>query len=432
MISAKRNKIGAKDTRNIIIIFFYLFFFRLQGVRGLSFIESTTFIGVVLILIMVVPGKYSKTFSRELLNRKSSKPLIWCIAIIAFSVIIVLVHGTGEFSILKPLIHQLIFIFVGIEVYAFFKSNGSEDKVFEYIIIAYSIQTIIQYLSFLIPAFNSFTDLFKTEEAIRMKTWYSGFRGNAISGSIAGSLACGYSIVTIILLIKWADVCFFRVWTKYLALLLLILGGIAAGRISIVLDIVGIFIIGICKLIKIRTHTIRISKNTLWLILLSPAILIIIYFGARSIYSNASADFLSRLSTVSGWLTNALNHYLLHNDNNFWEYSYSAVYEIKNILFGDGLFTNPDGSYYLRVDAGYIRMIGFGGVVWIFTMLIYQTRFFKFQKEKIIGYAIMGMLLVATSKQDSIGISLQNQLILILLYLDSVHKLEENYEQRIS
>lgn len=83
-------------------------------------------------------------------------------------------------TILQPLFHQFVFLIVSLFVYSYIRYRNQDNKLLEYIIIAYSVQTIIQYLSFLLPAFNAFTDLFKTEEAILLKRQYDGFRLNAI------------------------------------------------------------------------------------------------------------------------------------------------------------------------------------------------------------------------------------------------------------
>lgn len=422
MISHER-RIGwnVKDICNVALMFFYLFFFRLQNVPVLSAIESTTFLGLVLFFYFLFSKKYRKCFVKTIIYQKVQRPLIWCLVVLLIAIVIIGAHATREFSILRPLFHQLIFIFVGVEFYAYLLAKNSRNKIIEYMIIAYSIQTLFQYLSFISPAVNEFTDLFKTAEALRMKKWYDGFRGNAISGSIAGGLACGYSIVTMLMLAYWSELRFSRTLTKYVYLVLLVLGGFAAGRISIVLNIVGIMIIGLYYFLQ-RKYTVRVSQTTVFLFLGSPIILLSIYCIFRGVLNNVDAAFLAKLETVKGWLLNMFSFYTLENDNNFWSDSYPVIEKIGSIWFGDGRYANADGTYYLGVDAGYTRMIGFGGILWLVVMMIYQVQYLKYPGKKVFNYVIIGMLLVATLKQDCIGISLQNQLILVLMYISNATK----------
>lgn len=407
-----------KDYWNLIVMFFYLFFFRLYKIKILSILESTIIIGVVLFIYLFLSPNYRKNLEFLLSRKKYTKPVTGFLIVILIALIISLVHGISDLSIMQVLLHQMAFLVVSIMTFSYFRYRGCANKVIEYIIIAYSIQTIVQYFSFVLPAFNSFTDLFKSEEAIILKRQYDGFRLNAISGSLAGSLAFAYSVVTIILISRWRTVSFRGKYTKYIALVLLILGGVAAGRISIILNIIGIVFFSLTGIFNSRKK-LSISYVTLRIILLIPFLLIGIVYVINYVENNASMAFMARVNTVTNWLANTRTHYSPNTSNNFWEFSYSALGRI-DVLFGDGIFTNPDGTYYLGVDAGYVRMLAYGGIFWLVTLVSYQLSLFNKTRYRMESIALTILVFIATAKQDCMAISLQSQLVFFMLYFCNV------------
>ncbi len=64
--------------------------------------------------------------------------------------------------------------------------------------------------------------------------------------------------------------------------------------------------------------------------------------------------------------------------------------DTKQILFGDGLYTNTDGTFYMGTDSGYIRPILYGGmfflIIYVFCMMIITY--------PLLSYGLIGQLTV--------------------------------------
>lgn len=416
--------IKKSDIKYITLMFMYIFYFRLQRVPVLSLLDSTLIVGMYLIISYIISYEFRNEFSKMLGKKSMIKLLLSCVGLMFLATIITSIHGQFEFSICKPLFHQLLFLIIGFMFYAYLKSKHKQHKIIEYIIIAYSFQSIIQYAAFLMPKVNEFTDMFKTEDIIILKQQYDGFRLNAISGGLAFSLAGAYAIVVTIMIYRWNEV---KIKHKFITLCLLLAGSLTAGRTALLLIFIAMILYSIFG--KHRSP-VNLKKNTVLFIVLSPIILIGIVLILRYIFRQLSDAFLSKLGTISYWLTKWKTEYFrVGNESNydFWSTNYGVINNIKNKFLGDGIYTNSDGTYYLKQDAGYVRMLGFGGVIWIFAMFMHQLKFFKFKGKRLFeSIVLIFLMLIGTLKADCIGIDLQIILILTLLIQLNADEIQYN------
>ena len=402
----------------------YVFYFRLQRVPILSLLDSTLVLGMILTIPYISYVSYKKEFNKMLGKKSICGLLASCTGLLVLGAIITSVHGQFEFSIYRPLIHQLLFLIVGVMFYAYLKVRHKHHKVLEYVIVVYAVQSVIQYASFLLPPVNTFTDLFKTEEIIILKQQYDGFRLNAISGGLAFSLAGAYAIVFTIMIFRWNEV---RIKHKFNTLCLLLAGSLPAGRTALLLIFIALVLYVMIDLFTKRKSRVGIKQKTALMIALSPVFLMVIILLLVLIFKRLSNEFLSKLGTIQYWLVKWKTEYFrIGNESSydFWSANYGVLENIKDIFWGDGIYTNPDGTYYLRQDAGYVRMLGFGGVIWIGAMFLHQLRFFKFNKKRRMeSFVLLFLMLVGTLKADCIGIDLQIILVLTLLLQANVDEI---------
>jgi hypothetical protein len=83
----------------------------------------------------------------------------------------------------------------------------------------------------------------------------------------------------------------------------------------------------------------------------------------------------------------------------------------KTILLGDGRMIMPGGGYmpHLNTDAGYMRVLGFGGIFYLVISIIYQAvllnplRRLKAHNAKILFWLLLVMLLLFQVKGDVFG-----------------------------
>lgn len=401
----------------ILITFMYAFFFKFVNVSIISAIDSTLILGFLLIMPFCISHKMQRNFFYIIQNKKFQCLFIGCIFLLVSAALIILLHGAKDFSILEPLFHQLLFIIVGVEYFAYMESKQKEGDILKYFVIAYCIQTVIQCLAFLSPAFHRVTNWFKTAEEISLQKYYDGFRLNGISGSIAFGLAAGYAIVTALYIIRWDE---FKQWNKLKKIMILVLlmaGGLLAGRTAILLDVIVLFC-AMVKRIKTGKRTIKIDSSVEWILILIPIILIAVIVIPLYL-SKMGPEFMNKLGTFRYWLVKWKYDYFGIGEStgmNFFEDMMEKMPPLSTLLLGDGMYMTPDGANYLGQDAGYIRILAFGGVYWLTVLFVYQKMFLS-KRRKFEAFVIMLIILIGTIKADFLGMLLQSQLILIQMFL---------------
>lgn len=73
----------------------------------------------------------------------------------------------------------------------------------------------------------------------------------------------------------------------------------------------------------------------------------------------------------------------------------STMYFFPNestLLYGDGFYTNPDGSYYMHTDVGFLRTVLFGGIVLLFS---YYLTFIGVLMILLINKTMKGLFIVS-------------------------------------
>lgn len=59
------------------------------------------------------------------------------------------------------------------------------------------------------------------------------------------------------------------------------------------------------------------------------------------------------------------------------EWWYNTSFSIKTFFIGDGLYTMPNGLYYMQTDVGFYRQIYYGGIIGLILMLLLHYRILK-------------------------------------------------------
>lgn len=415
------------DIKYTTIMFFYLFYFKIYNLNMLSYFDSTLIIGIFFSILLFVSTKYRKIFVENIKKLKINRLILSCLALLVFALFIIFANQSFEFSICRPIIHQLLFIIIGIEFFYYLKYKGYNDYILKFIIQAYALQTFIQYGAFIFEPLNLFTNLFKSENIIILKEQYDGFRLNAISGGLAFSLAGAYAYVVSIFLFRWNEI---NIKWKKCIFLLLIAGSLPAGRISLLFIILAFFYKIAVNIIQNKSRKIEVKtiKNIIYIFF---GIILLALLGPK-LLEMYNPVFVEKLNTISYWMVKWIPDYFEGRDSSsgydFWSTNYSVLSDINNYFIGDGLFENQDGTYYLRQDAGYVRILGFGGLLWLAALLIHQLMFFcMLDKRKYENAFFFIMILIATLKSCCLGMDLQILLLMVLVYL---FNLEEYYTKR--
>ena len=92
-------------------------------------------------------------------------------------------------------------------------------------------------------------------------------------------------------------------------------------------------------------------------------------------------------------------------------------------LLGDGRFSNPDGTYYGKIDVGYLRQILYGGIAFLiysvvltWRMLTNYSKRYKI-RQHLFEYIVLAYLLVIHAKGLSFMYCPEHMMIILFYYL---------------
>ena len=381
-----------------ILLFCYVFAFYFFGV------SVSILISIPLYLYSIINYKYNINI-KFVFNSKFFKNIliVWYI-LIFLSILFPLIYVTYDFSFFKIILTQLIHLLAAVPVLAFLKyKNITVSDVENIFINIFIIQSIIQiivlnsdYLSQVILTFNRF----EPEKVIGIG---SKVRGKALSAATTYHLSLAYGIAFLILVKKYVKkkVSFLII----LKSLLLLTGIFFCGRTGFV----GVVI----ALISIPIVNRGFSFKSVFKFLVSLFIILLFIdyflnsyfydfyrFLHNVVFPYAFESFYA-LQTSGEFETKSTNRLLeMWSENNFNFYEF---------VFGSGKYTNPNGSYYMKVDSGFLRHPLFFGVVGYLFLLIYQFTIlpiFKFKgRDKLFSLFILFYLFVMDFKAVTIGIN---------------------------
>ncbi len=352
---------------NLIIAFGSLFSFLLP------FFYNTTilFLAIFLIIKFIKPKSY-QIYRSEYLNAC----YLSLVFFIAVSVAIILVNELEDYSVLRSPVVLLIavtqmfiagsYIRSHLVVTAISKANYLHYAI-KLVVFAFVVQSVIQIFAFFSPNFLDVIRYFQHEaDAQLMLDGYGTLRGLALSSELSFSLAAAYGLALIFFSI-YAVNTDVKKSRKVFYYLLLVVGSIFSGRTAFIGVVVGYII---------YFHLAIVEKRRYLHLLLSPFVVIVstilflenppeeleplLKFAFEFYYTFKETGSASTNSTDI-----LLNNHLpvLQNINAY------------TLLFGDGIYTNKDGSYYMGTDSGYIRNIFFGGLLILGFKLLSQLIF---------------------------------------------------------
>ena len=419
----------------VVILFLIIFNFRIPVIYNSSVLSVILSASYYIFIRRSIPFTFFyRTYNVTILIGL----LVLCFITLSFTML----HGQYEFTLLKVQVLQFFMLFA--LIFALPILIDEENNAFEqaaYIICgAFSLQGFIQLMAYLIPSFGDFMIAMKPPEFQQFFILNPElrFRGFALTGSPFFELPCGFGVAFIL---------FFRSLyidgqkfitgnKKYVMFLFFFVGSMFSGRTAFVgLGMaVGLVFFMAKDPINSIFRTVRI------IIALSFALVIVYSLllpsNLRDNISNTvfpyafeffySFEETGKISTVS---SDALDgHY------------YSLP--IETILHGDGKYLDPESrGYYGGTDAGYMRMLLYGGVPFFICLLIYQYLYFS----KPLYYSRRGIteedrkdywcllflfihLFILEYKSDTIAN--QNIMQVLLLFLGSAYMIRYYYREQ--
>lgn len=403
------------------LIYLFLYIFSLQ----LPLFKNSS-----LILFFWLPFRlfFNKRMCQNLKCLLSSYYVYYIIAIYVFifvyAIVVTFITGRFDFSLLPSIVNVLIHFIIAVFVVAFVGyCNVNKKDLLYYLVVLFAIQSIIQLMAFFYVDILDFIRLFQPSRASQISENFGGRKGLALSGNMFFSLAAQYGLI-------------FILYTEYLEMkgkvglgdivlfVLLFVGGIFSGR-TFFLGVIIFF----CVIIIFSSFHWKVKLKMMQY----PIFCIL---GVCVLWRYLPGDMQLRLYDLYlysfEFLENFLNGEKIHTtstDSLFNNMYYRLP--ISTFLFGDGLYTNSDGSYYGHTDAGYMRNILYGGI-FFFCICLFVDLFLIF-KSKIgnsrLLWCILVYLLILHIKGEVLGYLLSIHCILFVFFIfclfESKYKLKK-------
>lgn len=388
-----------------ILIFMYIFAFKI-----FSILDSAILVGIILTVLLIKDKEYRRKFLNNINNSKEVRNTFLCAAfIIIWGLLVAALNKVLDITYLKTFVHLLISIFIGYEIIEYLKYKNKTDQILNYVIAAFIIQSVLQWIFFLLPDISKLFNVFRTEGMIQNNIKYSGYRGIAIASSGFFSLSSAYGLIAILYFSKY-NTLFNNSILKYLMFMLLYSGTFFAGRTGFV-ALIFIIPIAIIKLVR-NWDKIKEKQNILYIIIIALAIIGLILITIKiPRFSNMykyTFELVKNVVTGKGIKTTSTDKLIKMYDIDF---------SGKTFFIGDGKYTvyeNEKARYYMHTDVGYYRKILYFGVVGVILSVIFQLSLFGKRFKTFYCVGIMTFFAVLELKGEIIGINIMINSIIIL------------------
>ncbi|MGM0407328.1 MAG: hypothetical protein ACQERU_05060 [Bacteroidota bacterium] len=351
--------------------------------------------------------------------------LFFSFLLIPLSATFAVFHNTYDFSIIEHIYSQVPVLLCSLFVFSVISPTiQNENNILKLFITVFVIQSLINIFSFISSDFLSIVQQFQYPE---LREHAQGnlnagvFRGLSMAGTLYFGLSASFGLVYLLYtkyILDKQKICILDV----LYGILLVIGNFFIARTGFVGLIFSLILLFLYAHPKGTTFK-KIAAFTLTFILFVTILFIILPKNIKFlILENVlpfAFEFIYNYKYTGSIETSSTNHLID---------MLSIPMDLKTFVFGDGWFTDPSGAYYMHTDSGYFRHILFGGIIYLFYYIFYQSRFFvvknlkltpknKTQNIKRFSYVVFGLLIIFHIKGLTIGFNRITLIILFIYYL---------------
>lgn len=344
-----------QDFCGVITIFCYIFSFYIIG----PFTSA---------IVVAIPFAYMCMRNRHWgLDIFCSRMFCMLGLIIFVGLLYSIIHMTFDYSYVKTMLGQLLHLACGVFVVTIFRERFriSSENIEKYIIIAFFIQSLIEFTASVTPSFA--TILLPFNRAYDFAVDEAGRRGLALASGTGWSLGLAFGLLYIIYvkryLLQGINICKIGVGV-------ILLGGtMFAGRTGFVGAAFGMLL-----------FFLNANKGICYKFLVVCRILIAILLVCSLFYFCFPVLTTHLIENVFPFAFEPF-YKLFYND----EFSTGSTDKLQEmwkvtispweILLGTGNFTEPSGLYYKHIDIGIMRNLFYWGIVGYCIMIVYQLYF---------------------------------------------------------
>ena len=393
-------------TKSIIfvLLFSYTFAFYIEN------ISISILISIPLYIYSLTNSKYRVCIKTVICKKIFVNIFKFLFLIISLGIYYPIIYETYDFSLLKIFIIHIIHFAAAFPVLAYlsYKNIKQEDVEMQFICI-FILQTIIQFVAVYDSSIREKMFYFNHYESDRITGIGSNIRGVALSAATTYHLTLAYGIAYIIYLkrILQKDI---SIITALIGIVLLS-GIFCAGRSGFVgffIGIIGFFMIEKNRIYLFTKYAIYNLIVVCVSLLLIAHLMPLFYELLENSILPYAFEFIYNQQESGAIETQSTNQLL-----DMWHKNFN----IEELIFGLGKFTNNDGSYYMRVDPGVLRHMLFGGIFFYVVLIVYQYSIMPFRRMKGMNRYFISLIFLYIFLLDFKGVSIGGNKFMVFIPL---------------
>ncbi|MDA3075954.1 hypothetical protein OFO12_01040 [Campylobacter sp. JMF_04 NA10] len=386
----------------VTVLFCMIFAFRLPVLYN-----STVLALLFLIFLFILNINICiKNFKKVISNTFTVKLLLVIFFVHFVSILPTIIHSQYDFTYFNKFFGLNISLITTILFFVVFYNYFDRENLIEtYIVFIFLMQSIIIMMAYANQNVLNFIQIFQADNAMEQANpeYYEGLRGLSLSTEMFFGLSCGYGLAILL---------YFKLYIKTkrfsgLLLMLLSISIFFVGRTVFIGFILALLYMFLCK------KKFFMDKQLYKIIFLTIFFAFATYVFMPELWSKIyNASFDLDADSQTGRSLSVLFSY------------FDVDLDEKLILFGDGLYTNSDGSYYMHTDSGYLREIYYGGIFYCFFILSSQIFIFRSNNtrdSKVFNLIIIFYMLILEIKGE---VFFTNKIILMMILLLSLNNLK--------
>ena len=361
----------------ILFIVIFLYIYNINFVSTPKITSTRTLIGIFGILYFLL--KYNTR-----MNKNVFMLIVLLLLYVVSNAITIIINGTNDFWFSQFAILNILNLFGALWICDYFKTSiKSIDSLLKLIVLCILSHNIIAFLGLVNPQVSDILVNIQNSSQQVKQTADSGVRsiGLGIGQYFFGGVITCYAEIILMYLIS----------RKKISLL--------AGFVSLLLTAVTGIFIARTSLIGLIISCLFFAKNIYNLLKAG----ILIFSGGVIVYlifANWSSDTFNTAWAFEVFMNYADSNRVSTYSTDSLQTMYIFPTSFKTWIFGDGMYENPDGSFYMHTDVGYCRIIfgiGLMGLLFEFINFLYIIHIFRYysvKKDGLVVFAIICILLL--------------------------------------
>lgn len=345
----------------VLLTFCFIFAFPIPVAGNAAYVAMLCFF-----ILVFTNSTALNNFLKLLKHKAFVVSLLSLSGFLAIALFVTVVNNAFDFTIVRPLVNNIASLLACVACVAYLLTLRGRKDAADLLVSILVAQSMIIFLMLLSADLREVIQaLVRTDAEMERMASYNNVRGLGLSGSVAFGLSVTMGFLGFILH-YWLAVNKSSMSSRkaFCIFVLCLLASLSAGRTAILGYVLGfVFYLPLSgmnsflnKFFKQLVIGVVLLAILLIYIFSNEALRDIAFFYSRYVFQFVW-QYLETGSVSLSSLEKLENMYFLPPES-FW-------------LFGYGKYTNPDGTYFMHTDAGYMRFLLFFGIAG--SVLVYSA-----------------------------------------------------------